>query len=174
MIPKVFSEKMPKLSDMYMSLSFIVLSVIVMVLFLACIYSGSNVYDSYKEMQENKSRITQMESYISDWLEKSEMVNSSPMHPVKKEELDSVQTSMLLALKRYNLNLTGFRTEQAAPNTDSHKHDYEISFDGKYSDVASFLNQLQNNSFLLSVVNLKMQQQKGLVKVTMKYRIYSK
>lgn len=156
------------------NLSFLFLAAVMLVLTAGCIFLGSSVYDSYCEAQEKNAKTQEMEKYISEWLVKSEAVNKAEMHPVKKTDLDNVQTLLLMEIKKYNLNITGF---QAVQNTgqkqaDPHVHDYEINIEGSYENVVSFLNNFHKNKILISIKNLKMEQHNGLIRADVKYRIY--
>lgn len=190
------SGKIPQFSKIFSSMNFIVLGIVFVVMLVITVFLGNTVYESYAQAQLNEQKTAEMQKYIEDWKEKSEIVNKSKMHPVKPEDLDKVQTVLLTSLKQYGLNVTGFKTEKipAAPknnDTNDNKnangkdqqgknkisanaHDYELNVEGPYSAVVNFLNSIHQNNLLISIRSLKMQQQKGIVKVDLKYRVYTK
>lgn len=189
--------KLPKFTKIFSGFNIIVLGAVFLIMLIVTVTFGSTVYDSYAQAQINEQKTAEMEKYIADWMEKSEIVNNSKMHPVKPEELDKVQTVLLTSLKQYGLNITGFKSEkapaaakpvtetvdnngqptgqnqqQAKKNTNA--HDYELNVEGNYSGVVNFLNSIHQNNILISIKSLKLQQQKGLIKADLKYRVYTK
>ena len=200
------SGKMPSFGKIFSSMNFIVLGAVFLIMLLVTVSFGSTVYDSYAQAKENEQKIAEMEKYIADWMEKSEVVNNSKMHPVKLEDLDKVQTVLLTSLKQYNLNITGFQalktpvTTQNAQTAQNNQnpaqmgeqnkngqeaekkqqkkannyHDYELNVEGSYSNVVNFLNSIHQNNILISIRNLKLQQQQGVIKADLKYRVYTK
>ena len=182
------SGKMPKISKIFSNINFMVLGVVFLIMLIVAVSFGGTVYDSYVQAQQNKEKIIEMEKYISDWLEKSEIVNNSKMHPVKPEELDKVQTVLLTSLKQHGLNITGFQSEkppvtpqdtEVANNTSGQTtekpqpsknkfHDYELNLE------VNFLNSIHQNNILISIRSLKLHQQQGIIKVDLKYRVYTK
>ena len=191
------SGKMPKFGKNFSSMNFIVLGAVFLIMLIVAVTFGGTVYDSYAQAQINEQKTAEMEKYIADWMEKSEVVNNSKMHPVKPEELDKVQTVLLTSLKQYGLNITGFKAEKAPvtkastgepgenkdaqaneqnkqPKKANNAHDYELNVEGKYSGVVNFLNSIHQNNILISIKSLKLQQQKGVIKADLKYRVYTK
>ena len=190
------SQKFPQVSKIFSSLNFIVLGVIFVILLAIAFFLGSAVFDSYAQAKINEQKIEEMQKYIVDWKEKSEIVNKAKMHPVKPEDLDKVQTVLLTSIKQYGLNVTGFKTEknpvaknnneqseksnskdkdqQGKNKISANVHDYELNVEGSYSAVVNFLNSIHQNNLLISIRSWKMQQQKGVVKVDLKYRVYTK
>ena len=193
------SGKIPKLGKIFSSMNFIVLGAVFLIMLIVAVVFGGTVYDSYAQAQINEQKTAEMEKYIADWMEKSEVVNNSKMHPVKPEELDKVQTVLLTSLKQYGLNITGFKAEKApAPKANTgepnenkatqgneqnkqeknkkanNAHDYELNVEGNYSGVVNFLNSIHQNNILISIRSLKLQQQKGVIKADLKYRVYTK
>ena len=183
-------RKLPKFSNIFSNLNFIFFSFVFLIMLIFAVLFGGTVYDSYEQAKINEQKTAEMEKYIEDWTEKSEAVNKAPMHPVKLEDLDKVQTILLTSIKQYGLNITGFTSEkkivtpqnaeqnntgQLRPNQNNNNfHDYELNIEGSYSGIVKFLNSIHQNNILISIRSLQLQQQKGIMKADVKYRVYTK
>lgn len=146
----------------------------VVIVTLICVVSfmTSSLVMSYHEKQETESKIVAMQSFLSEWHEKSNLVNEASARPINNEQIEKVQSSIIRQLKALNLNLQSLKENTI--NNETNGRNYALVFDGDYNNTIKFLNNFKAYDALLGVKQLKMQIRNQSIQTTLTYKIYIK
>ncbi|WP_196606573.1 hypothetical protein [Pectinatus frisingensis] len=126
---------------------------------------------SYQTAVDTKQQISVMNTFLTEWSNKTNFLNNELYRPIKSNFADNVQSVLLSNLKNNNLELAGFKS---MPQNDkkSKNRSYELTFEGAYTDTLNYLNDFHAKDALINIQSLKMQQTKGKIVTTIQYRVY--
>lgn len=147
------------------------------VLLLALVFSvsfgTSKLVLSYQTAQDTKQQIASMNNFLEEWTKKTALLNHAAYRPVKAEQVDNVQTNLLMALQVNQLDLTGFKSVPATGKNEDCRT-FEMEFAGAYESTIHFLEDFHAKDALISIHSLKMESNKGKIKTSIQYKIYIK
>lgn len=140
--------------------------------------ASGKLWVSWQTAMETRQQIDMMQQYIADWAEKAQRINQEPYRAIKAEQIDSVQSNLILTLQAHNLEMDSFKnmisTNEKAAKSANGKN-FEMSFRGSWGDTVRFLERFHVNDALLSICNLTIQPDKdGSAKTSLQYKIYTK
>lgn len=126
---------------------------------------------SYQTATDTKQQIGVMHTFLQEWSNKTNFLNNEAYRPIKIDFADNAQAVLLSNLKNNNLELAGFKS---IPQNDkkSKNKNYELTFEGDYTDTINYLNDFHAKDALINIQSLKMQQTKGKIVTTIQYRVY--
>lgn len=148
-------------------------AVVAGLLILTVFFGLGKLVLAYQYSTDTKAQIESMESYLGDWKAKTDQLNHAQMRPVQANQVDNVQTDLMMHLQVYSLNLTKF----AALNKDNKKEKdktFEMDFEGPYPAVMSFLENFHSKDALISIRSLEMEPSKDIIKASISYKVYVK
>lgn len=134
---------------------------------------GSKLVLSYQNAQETQQQIASMNNFLAEWTEKTNILNHAEYRPVHVDQVDSVQTNLLLGLQANQLELVGFKAISSSKK-DQSSRPFELEFTGSYEITMHFLESFHAKDALISIQNIKMEPSKGKIKTIMQYKIYVK
>lgn len=140
----------------------------------AFFFSMGKVFLAYDQATEVKTKTETMKSYVEEYSVKAEQLNHEAYRPVKNEQVENVQSNILLLLQVNQMNLLGFKNIKSTEKTQTGQI-YEIDFIGSWPATVQVLRNFHVRDALISTKNTKFTPDKGgAVKTTMQYKIYSK
>lgn len=153
-----------------------ILTVITILLGFGVISMAGKVITDYRHAQSIQAQMTDMRNELKDWEMKSGFINQQQYRPVPADKVDAVQSDLMLAMQSFHLNLTDYKIvvdgskDKKAPTFKA----FEVGFAGSYADTVNFLMNFHARDALLSIMQLDMSTQKGLINTKLVYRIYIK
>ena len=130
-----------------------------------------SVIESYQSAQDIQQQVVQMQTFLTEWSNKTNFLNNESYRPVMEDQVDSVQSNLLLNLQANSLELTGFKSVKPTEAENKDKN-FEMVFKGSYENTMKYLNAFHAKDALISIRNLKMQPEKGAIVTTIQYKIY--
>lgn len=142
-----------------------------LVLFIAVISLTSHLTLSYQEQAEKEHQIATMQNYLKDWQSKNDELNAATMRPVEANQVDQVQTDIMLRVQSTNCNLLSMKD---SPKTEQNGKVTTIEFSGSYENTMRCLQSFHAKDALIGIKSMKMEQKNGALDTTLTYKIYTK
>lgn len=131
----------------------------------------TRVISSYYEKRETERQIETMQSFISEWHEKNNKLNSEDMRPVKADQVDMVQTDVIFRLQALGVNINTIK-ELKQQETDGRV--FSVEFSGQYEPVMKSVKSLQESDALVGLKHIVLQSKDGSISAKLTYKIYTK
>lgn len=147
---------------------------VTMLLFVITLFMGSKAVLSYQEAQEIKAQTAEMKAAISNWQNKVNIISKEKLRPVDTEQIDNVNSDILIAISVHNLALEDFKANKASGKEDEPYQQFHIKVGGQYAAVVKFLLDFHAKDALVSIMNVSMSSSQGLIHADITYRIYIK
>lgn len=143
------------------------LTVIVVGGFGKCLMAAENI-------TEVNEQIKTMNQYVTEYGNVAANLNQQAYRPVQSDQIDSVQSNLLLVLQANNLDLLGFKNiKQTGKETAGQT--FELDFNGLWPDTVKVIRNFHARDALISIDDVKFTPEKtGKVKTTLQYKIYIK
>lgn len=128
---------------------------------------------AYAHSQEIDEQLAAMQNELADWRQKTEILAQQPFRPVEKEYLENVQSDIMLALQGHHLELPEFKSVSRNDTSQI----FDLSFLGTYENTLEYLNYFGSgnaDNVLINIVDLKMTPEKGAIKTTVRYIVFTK
>lgn len=132
----------------------------------------SKAVSTYNEAMEIQEKTTEMKSTIQDWKGKVEFINQQSYRPVSENQIDSVNSDILMSIGANNLKLTDFQVSKASEQKIS--HDFSLKIAGQYKNVIHFLALFQAKDALVNLMSIHFVPRDGMLEADVIYRIYTK
>jgi len=150
-----------------------ILSILLLIFLSVVVLAGGGKFTlAYQTATEIRQQIIDMNTFLDEYNQKVIQVNQAVYRPVKAEQVDNVQSNILLALQQYKLDLIGFKNVQTE-KTEVGKV-YELTFQGSWESTVHFIENFHVRDALISIKDMKMSEEKGIVKTVLQYKIYTK
>lgn len=150
--------------------------IIILIAVLAVIGGGIKLTVAYREAAAVKAEIENMNQYIISYNNLAKEINTSPFNAVAAEQLDQVQSQIILQVQHHNLQLLKLNIlSKNDAKKDIHGKVYEITTLGSWSDTFHFIDQLGSKDALISERYVSMKPDKnGMIEMVMEYKVYTK
>lgn len=135
-------------------------------------------YNAYNEAAAIQQKNEEMRTAIHDFEQKAESLNGQKSRPVSVDQLNSVQSDLLLALKSCNLTID--KISVVNPQASGKKKEapayrqFDISCTGTYADTVKFIEESTLRDALFTITSIKMQESGGKLHSSIKIRVYHK
>lgn len=173
---------------------------ICLVLVIVMVISSSFLYTSYTRAKDTEAKIAEIHSFLYDWQNKVDKLNSAELRPVSIKNLDDIQATLLFTLQNNHLKLNSFRAltpikhKKAKPNNPDNesvdnssevqddsskdnlqnsKYDFEIVFEGEYEPVMQYINGFKSKNALINIQSVELKSNKGIITAHLRYRAYT-
>lgn len=148
----------------------------VTLLALGAFYGFGKLGIAYQTAQETKEKIADMLAFVSDWNQQVTKLNQEPYHPIREDQVDDVQSQILLLMAVNQLSMNNFKSIQ---DTNTQKKPsgsvYEMEIEGPWESTVRILENFHVRDALISIQDVKMVPNKaGGVKTSLQYKIYIK
>lgn len=150
---------------------------IIIVSILAVAGSSVALTFVYREAAAVREQIENMNQYIASYNELAGKINNAPFNIISADQLDHVQSQIILQVQQHNLQLIKLNilSKNNKNNVDVHDKTYEITILGSWSDTFHFIDQLGANGTLISERYASMKPDKnGMIETVMEYKVYTK
>ena len=169
----VFSDKTLKKNR-----SLLMLTIIVVLLGFASVSMAGRAIYNYHESLQIKDQIKQMKKEIADYQKKNEQLNSQPYRPVTMDKVDHIQADVLLAIQACNLKMQDYKAENFNQGRNNNQgvsyQSFNVSFIGSYDNTMRFLQNFGDKDVLMNLMEVDMSPDKGQIKTSINYRIYTR
>ncbi len=129
---------------------------------------------AYDHADEIHKQIITMNLYVDEYNKKAVELNNAPYRPVSPEQIDNVQSNILLTLQSNQLELLGFKNIKSTEKNPTGQV-FEIDFIGAWPSVVHVIQNFHVRDALISVKDIKFVSEKGgKVKTSIQYKIYAK
>lgn len=145
---------------------------LVVVLSIVLFFSATRLTLAFSERQKAEARAREMERYVEEYREFCDKAAASELHPVAEEEVDRIQTAILLHFQKYKLNLESLKEVQ--DKKTQHGHIYQASISGPYESTVDCFRTFYVRSALIGIREMSMQMRGGDLHTTLTYKIYTK
>jgi len=142
------------------------------VLIFTVSFATSHLLIAYHDKQKTESEIANMQSFLKEWKEKSNVINTASMRPVDPKQLDMVQTEILFNIQTNHLNLVSLKDAQKTNQINGHV--FAVEFTGPYDNAIQCLQNFRAKDALIGIQHLNLEMQNGMMHVKMSYKIYTK
>lgn len=126
---------------------------------------------SYYEKRETERQIETMQSFLSEWHEKNNKLNSEAMRPVKADQVDLVQTDIIFRLQALGVNINTIKELKQQENDG---RVFSVEFSGQYEPVMKSVRSLQESDALVGLKHIVLQGKDGSISSKLTYKIYTK
>lgn len=147
---------------------------ITVVLFIITIFVGSKAVLSYQKAEIVKAETAEMKATIINWQNKVDYISKETFRPVGAEQVDNVNSDILIAINVHNLTLEDFKANKASGKAEESYQVFQIKVGGQYADVVKFLLEFHAKDALVSIMNFSMSSSQGIIHADITYRIYTK
>ena len=153
------------------SKQFLIYGAIAIVLVIACAGFFGNLVLVYNQAEENRAKISTMESFLAKFSEQKKFLESIDERPVKLDELDDVQTELFKQIKMHKLNLVRFNAKDASKKANNTR-EFQMAVSGDYTNVMEFLDNFHAKNALMSIKYLSLNQSQGKFNAELVYTVY--
>ncbi|MEN6623287.1 MAG: hypothetical protein ABFD50_17295 [Smithella sp.] len=163
-IPRFFSSK-----DMIVYLTAVIL------LSVLAFFGFGKLAFAYQNAQDTKEKIADMTAFVDDWNQQVIKLNQEPYRPVREDQVDDVQSNILLLMAANQLSMNSFKSIQDASQKKPSGSLYEMEVEGPWESTVRILGNFHVRDALLAIQNVKLSPVKnGGVKTILEYKIYTK
>lgn len=148
--------------------------IVVILLLVVAIFAFGKCVLAAQTVSDTKKEIGIMQNFVTEYGAKAVQLNKAEYRPVLSEQVDSVQSNILLLLQANQVNLLSFKNIKDS-NKNPNGQIFEMDYEGSWSAIVQVIQGFHAKDALLSILNVKFVPEKdGKVKVTMQYKIYTK
>lgn len=168
-------EKIKKqLEDLLKGQDMLVYAVLVLILIGISFFCLGKVLMAYDHANEIHKQITAMKLHVDEYNKKAMELNAAPYRPVSTEQIDNVQSNILLSLQANQLELVGFKNIKSTEKNITGQV-FELEFLGLWPSTVHVIQNFHVRDALISIKNIKFVPEKGgKVKTSIQYKIYAK
>ena len=152
------------------------LFVVFVSLIMLLIFSVGLAINEYSKAEEVKIQIETMNNYLKEWNEKRQKLGREKYRPVKPEQVEQIQSQIILNLKGNNLVMDGLRSvreETEGKNKNFRHMTYELSVTGNYENTMKLLTNFNVENALITIKSLNISPEtEDKFKTKMVYKIY--
>ena len=131
----------------------------------------TRVISSYYEKRETERQIETMQSFLSEWHEKNNRLNSEDMRPVTADQVDLVQTDIIFRLQALGVNIN---TIKELKQQETNGRVFSVEFSSQYEPVMKSVKSLQESEALVGLKHIVLQGKDGSISAKLTYKIYTK
>ena len=148
----------------------------VLLLSLLAIFCFGKLGFAYQNAMDTKEQITSMTDFVNEWNDQVYKVNKEPYRPVRLDQVDDVQSNILLMMTANQLNMNSFKTVQEMGSQKNPSGSvYEMEIEGNWDSTVRILENFHVRDALISINSVKLVPTKNAgVKTTLVYKIYTK
>jgi hypothetical protein len=143
-------------------------------LLIIAVFAFGKCLLAVQTISDTKAQIGTMQSYVAEYGAKAIQLNKEDYRPVLLEQVDSVQSDILLLLQANQVNLLSFKNIKESNKTPNGQI-FEIDCDGSWASLVQVIQNFHAKDALISILNVKFDPEKdGKVKAIVQYKIYTK
>lgn len=141
---------------------------------IAVIGLGIKTIAAYRESVLVTEQKATMTKYIESYNELAEKINTAKFKAVSEEQLDSVQSEIIMQVQAHNLQLIKLNSAGKNENVKKiHGKTYELTVLGSWADTFHFIDQLRAKDALISERYVSMKPDKtGKIQTVIEYKVY--
>jgi hypothetical protein len=163
-----------QLGDLLKGQDMLVYAFLVIVLTGVAFFGLGKVLMAYDQANEIHKQITTMKLYVDEYNKKAMELNAAPYRPVSTEQVDNVQSNILLSLQANQLELMGFKNIKSSEKNPTGQT-FELEFLGLWPSTVHVIQNFHVRDALISIKDIKFVPEKGgKVKTSIQYKIYAK
>lgn len=172
MMEKISLKK--RLENLIQGKDMLVCTLLFIISLFVFFFSMGKVFLAYDQANDVKTKTESMKAYVEEYSTKAGQLNHESYRPVKNEQVENVQSNILLLLQVNQMNLIGFKNVKTSEKNQTGQI-YEIDFLGSWPATVQVLRNFHVRDALISTKSIKFVPDKGgAIKTTMQYKIYSK
>lgn len=150
--------------------------VLIAIAIVAVVGLGIKTATSYRESVLITEQMNTITKYIESYNELAGKINNAKYKAVLEEQLDSVQSEIIMQVQANNLHLIKLNSSGKNENVKKiHGKTYELTVLGSWSDTFHFIDQLKARDALISERYVSMKPDKtGQIQTIIEYKVYIK
>lgn len=141
-------------------------------LIVAVIFSFGRFTYAFHNAQKANTQIASMQQFLNSYEEKRMSIENAPYKPVNINDVDKVQSELLLLIKVNKLTLDEFKVLDSKKDQNARK--YELAFSGSWQDTMNFLRGFHVGNTLISITQLSISPlPNNVLHTVIQYKIYT-
>lgn len=151
-----------------------ILAVAVVCLLVLVVFGFGKALVAIENAKENMDQAATMKTFVTEYGNKAARLNQEAYRPITADQMDNVQSNLLLALQANQMDLLGFKNIKQNDKNPTGQI-FELDFTGSWASTVHVLRNFHARDALISIESTKISPDKDAkVKTILQYKIYVK